>query len=76
MLILGSASNFLRSRLIYTSTTLVNLYARADWQDWRFQVNLQNLLDESYVSSASGSFARGVHPGAPFTAIASVSYSF
>jgi iron complex outermembrane receptor protein len=62
--------------LYLDSHTLLTLYARANWQQWQFQLNLQNVTDEEYITSAAGDYARGVHPGAPFTAVASATYSF
>ena len=42
---------------------------------WRGQLNLSNLTDERYVANAFGSLGRSVHPGAPFEALFTLTYS-
>lgn len=56
--------------------TLLN--AAVTWQrdDWRIQLNLNNLTDEEYIESSIGSLARLNYPGDPFNAVLNVMYEF
>lgn len=62
------------------NTTSLPGYARVDarigyqWQDWKTQLSIQNLLDKDYYVSATG--ATQIMPGAPRQFYLSTQYSF
>ena len=57
----------------YFLTNAAVFYRR---DNWRAQVNIDNLFDIDYIESVGNSRVRGIYPGDPFTVRASVSYTF
>ncbi|MEM1256833.1 MAG: TonB-dependent receptor [Cyanobacteria bacterium P01_H01_bin.21] len=57
----------------YFLTSAAAFYRR---DNWRFQVNVDNLFDIDYIESADGGRTRGIYPGDPLTVRASVSVDF
>lgn len=71
-----SGRRFVNEAITLDAFTLVSLYARANYKDWEFQVNVANTTDKQYVASTWGSAGRGNHAGVPRQVVASVSYRF
>jgi iron complex outermembrane receptor protein len=44
--------------------------------NWRFALNIKNLLDVDYIRATNNTRTSGVEPGEPFTLIGSVSVQF
>ncbi|MEM9485046.1 MAG: TonB-dependent siderophore receptor [Cyanobacteria bacterium P01_F01_bin.116] len=57
----------------YFLTSAAAFYRR---NNWRFQVNIDNLFDIDYIESVGAGRTRGIYPGDPLTVRASVSVEF
>ncbi|MEL6764144.1 MAG: hypothetical protein AAFO87_10875 [Cyanobacteria bacterium J06607_6] len=57
----------------YFLTSAAASYRR---DNWRVQLNIDNLFDVDYIESAGGGRARGIFPGDPLTVRGSLAVTF
>lgn len=57
----------------YFLTSAAAFYRR---DNWRVQVNVDNLFDIDYIESVGAGRTRGIYPGDPLTVQASISVDF
>lgn len=72
-----TGERYIAANFTTDSHTLANVYARYNYENWQFQLNIQNAFDEIYVAEAySAPSGRGVRSGDPRGIVGSIAYRF
>lgn len=72
----GDRQGDLQNSFNLGSYFLTNAAISYQREDWRFGLNLQNLLNVNFIEGSPRTRTRGIEPGAPFTVLGSISYEF